>query len=120
MRSGPWIDGTQQLRGPLRFATVAADGSLRGGQAGDGNAERRAGHIVHADAVAELDGARLATVLAADADFQFRIRLAAALDGNLHQLANAFLVEDGEGIVGENLAIPGGSASRVLALPAKA
>ena len=43
-----------------------------------------------------------------------------ALDGDLHQLADAFLVEDGEGIVGENLAIPGGSASRVLALPAKA
>jgi hypothetical protein len=59
-------------------------------------------------------------VLAADADFQVRIRLAAAFDGNLHQLTDAFLVEDGEGIVGEDLAIPGGSASRVLALPAKA
>src|ERR1019366_5224851 len=31
--------------------------------------------------------------------------LAAALDGDLHQLADAFLVEDGEGIVGKDLAI---------------
>src|ERR1019366_8378566 len=55
----------------------------------DGNAERRAGHVVHAHAVAELHRARLAAMLAADADFQVRIRLAAALDGNLHQLADA-------------------------------
>ena len=120
LRPGPWIDGTQQLRSPLRFALVATDGSLRGGQTGDGHAERRAGHVVHADAVAELDGARLAAVLAADADFQVRVGLAAAFDGSFHQLADAFVVEDGGGIVGENLAIPGRSASRVLALPAKA
>jgi hypothetical protein len=77
--------GNRRLRRPLRFRLVAADGRLRGGRAGDGNAERRAGHVVHAHAVAELHRARLA----ADADFQVRIRLAAALDGNLHQLADA-------------------------------
>src|ERR1039457_1744215 len=97
--------GTRCLRGALRFGLVATNRRLRGGQAGDGDAERRAGHVVHAHAVAELHRARLAAVLAADADFQVRIRLAAALDGNLHQLANTFLVEDGERIVGENLLI---------------
>src|ERR1035437_2845398 len=102
----PALDcGTQCLRSPLRFGLVATDGRLRGGQAGDGDAERRAGHVVHAHAVAELHRARLAAVLAADADFQVRVGLAAAIDRHLHQLADTFLVEDGEGIVGEDLAI---------------
>src|ERR1035437_101559 len=102
----PALDcGTQCLRRPLRFRLVARDGRLRGGQAGDGDAERRAGHVVHAHAVAELHRARLAAMLAADADFQVRIRLAAALDGDLHQLADAFLVEDGKRIGREDLAI---------------
>src|ERR1035437_4707464 len=102
----PALDcGTQCLRRPLRFSFVARDRRLRGGQAGDGDAERRAGHVVHAHAVAELHRARLAPVLAADADFQVRVGLAAAIDRHLHQLADTFLVEDGEGIVGEDLAI---------------
>ena len=42
-------------------------GGLCGGQTGDRDAERRAGHVVQADVVAELDGRRVAAVLAADA-----------------------------------------------------
>ena len=64
-----------------------ADGSLSGGEAGDGHAERRAGHVVQANLVAERDGRRIAAVLAADAEFEIRIRLAAELAGHLHELA---------------------------------
>ena len=43
------------------------NGSLSGGQTSDGHTEGRAGHIVQAHLVAELHGAGIAAVLAADA-----------------------------------------------------
>ena len=43
------------------------DGSLRGGQTGDGHTEGGAGHVVQAHLVAELHAAGIAAVLAADA-----------------------------------------------------
>ena len=74
------------------------DRCLRGGEAGDGNAERGAGDVVEADLVAELDGGGVAAVLAADTDVQARIDGLAQLDGHIHQLAHAGLVETGERI----------------------
>lgn len=41
-------------------------------EARDGDAERRAAHIGHAGGVAELDGGRVAALLAADADLEVR------------------------------------------------
>ena len=43
--------------------------------------------------MAELDAVRIAAVFAADADFQIGPALAAAVDGDLHETADAFKVE---------------------------
>ena len=63
------------VQGNLHFL----DGSLCGGEAGDGHAERAAGDIVQADLVAELDGRGIAAVLAADAN---RCRKVPVLSGS--------------------------------------
>src|ERR1043166_4798652 len=76
---------------------------LRRGEAGDGHAERRAGDVVEADEVAEGYRARLAAVLAADADLEAGLRRAPALRADLHQLADAVAVQDLERVVGQNL-----------------
>src|SRR5262245_25041773 len=79
-----------------------AESRLGRREAGDGDHEGRAGHIGHPDAVAELDRGRLPAVLTADADLEVRTRAPPALDTDLDELAHAFLVEDGEGIVGQH------------------
>ena len=53
---------------------------LRGGEAGERDAVRRAAHVVEPDPVAELDRGGLAAVLAADAELDLRLRLPPALD----------------------------------------
>ena len=63
-----WVDCLVLLR---------VDRGLSGSQAGDRHAEGRAGHVVQADVVAELDARRIAAVLAADAEVQVRAGLAA-------------------------------------------
>src|SRR6266699_2934543 len=63
------------------------------GQTGDRQAERRAGHVVHAHAVTELHRRRLAAVLPADADLELGPRSPAELDRQLDELADAFLIE---------------------------
>ena len=75
---------------------------MRSGQARYRHAERRAGDVVVADQVAPLDGFGVATVLAADAHFQFRAGLAAFGNGHVHQLAHAIAVERLEGILGQD------------------
>jgi hypothetical protein len=70
----------------------------RQGQARDGHAERRAADVVEADVVAELDGRGFAAVLAADAELDVGTRLAALLDGVLHQESDTCLVDGLEGI----------------------
>ena len=72
--------------------------SLRGSEAGDGHAERAAGDIVQADLVAELDGHGVAAVLAADAEVDVGVGLAAKLCRHGNELADADLVEAGERI----------------------
>ena len=48
--------------------------------------------------MAELDGGRIAAVLAADTQLQVGAGLAAQGSGHLDQLANAVLIQAGEGI----------------------
>jgi hypothetical protein len=69
-----------------------------GGQTGDRDPVRRAGDVVETDRVKELDRVRIAAVLAADADFQLRVRLASALRRQGHELPHAGLIEAREGI----------------------
>src|SRR5688572_8513487 len=71
----------------------AADEGLGGGEAGDGNTEGRAGHIVEAHLLAEGDGGGIAAMLAANAELQLGTALAPALGGDPHELAHAFDIE---------------------------
>ena len=48
--------------------------------------------------MAELNGARIAAMLAADAQLDVGAGLAAKIDSHLHQLANAVLIEPGKRI----------------------
>ena len=75
------------------------DRSLRSSEARDRHAERRAGNVGQACVVAELDGARVAAVLAADAELDVRSRGLAKLASHLDQLADANLIELCERIV---------------------
>src|SRR5262249_30367926 len=92
-----------------RKATLASsDLSIRGrvpqgcwglGQASDWNPPGGAARVVHADLVAEGDGRRVPSLLATDTDFERRALLAAALDADPHQLADALGVDRLEGVV---------------------
>src|SRR5690242_18917287 len=74
------------------------DRRLCGGEARDRHAIGRAGHVVQPDVVTERDGGRIAAMFAADADLQRWPRLAAALDADLDELADALAVERDERI----------------------
>ena len=63
-------------------------GCLSGGEAGGGDPERRAGHIVQPQGVAEPDRVGVAAVLAADPQLQRRPGLAALSGGDLHEAAH--------------------------------
>src|ERR1035441_8358475 len=75
---------------------------LRGRQPGGQQTEGRAGDVVEADAVAELDGFRIAAMLAADAYLERGPRLASLGRGHLDQLPDARLIEGGEGVLLED------------------
>src|SRR5688572_30161891 len=55
--------------------------------------------------MAELDGVRIAAVLAADAELDARAGLRALLDRDLHELADAGLVDRGERVLLEDLGL---------------
>src|SRR5207249_7166333 len=57
------------------------------GETGDGHAERRAGDVVHAHVVAELDRRGLAAVLPTDADLQLAPGSPTEPDRQLDELA---------------------------------
>ena len=76
----------------------ALDGSLCGGEAGDGNAEGAAGDIVQTDLVAELHRGGVAAMLTADAQMQVGAGGTAELCGHLNELAHAGLIQTGKGI----------------------
>src|SRR5262245_33263404 len=67
--------------------------SLGGGKPCNRHPEGRAGNIVETDFVAEGDRGGIATVLAANPDLELVARLAAALGGDLHQLAHPLAVD---------------------------
>ena len=76
----------------IRFLCLAKllNASLCCCQTRDRNAERRAGNVVQADIVAELDGRKVAAVLAADTKLDVRADALAVLNGQLDQSAYAF------------------------------
>ena len=78
---------------------------MRRREAGNGNAIRRARHVVEPQVMAERDRARLAAVLAADADFERRPHAPTLADAVADQAANAVLVEHLERIVEEDAAV---------------
>ena len=54
--------------------------------------------------MAEFDRGRVAAMLAADADLELAAHLAAALDADPHQFADALLIDRDEGIGRQNAA----------------
>ena len=71
---------------------------LSGCEARERHAVGRAADVVEPEAVAERDRARLAPCSPQMPIFSPGLRAAAALDGDPHQVADAFLVEHLEGI----------------------
>ena len=93
-------------------AILLFDGCLCGCKARSEQAEGRAGDVVEPDLVAELDGLRIAAMLAADAHLESGAGVASLGRGHLHQQADARLVERGEGILLEDAVLhdrPAGS-----------
>src|SRR4051812_3983734 len=74
----------------------------RRSQPGGRRPVRRAGNVVEADALAEVDRGRVAAMLAADAELEVGANEAAALDGDLHQVADPLLVERDERVLLED------------------
>ena len=74
-------------------------------EACDRHAEGRAGDIIKADVVAELDRARVAAVLTADTAVELRVDGLAQRDGHLHKLAYAVLIKLCERIVLKDLGV---------------
>lgn len=81
------------------------DSSLCCAEACDRHAEGRAGNIIKADVVAELDGSRVAAVLTADTAVELRVDGLAHSDGHLHELADAVLIKLCERIVLKDLGV---------------
>src|SRR5438105_11895357 len=89
------------LRRRLRFA----DGGLTRREARRLHPERRAGHVIEPDLMAELNARRVAAVLAADAEVQSVVGGLALLDRDLHQASHAWLVHGDERIGRNELAL---------------
>ena len=101
----------------LSFSYPIRQRSLRSGEASDRNPERRTGHVVERDLMAERDRRGISAVLAADADLQLLPRLPATLDADLHQFADAFGVDGDERVTGDDpaLSIDPEEARRIVA-----
>jgi tetratricopeptide (TPR) repeat protein len=82
----------------LRLALLF-NGGLGRSQTRDGHAIRRAAHVGQADAMAELDGVRVAAVFAADAQLDVRTVACGPSHRDLHQLADASLVNRGKRVL---------------------
>src|SRR5262245_4598397 len=73
--------------------TLLGERGLGRSQPRQGHAVRGTAHVVKAEAVAEGDRLRLASVLSADAELELVLRRAAPLGCDPHQLPNPALVE---------------------------
>jgi len=72
------------------------ENGLGGRQARDGQAIRRAGHVVETQFVAQHDRTWIAAVLTANADLDIRPRLATRGDREAHELAHAVPIQADE------------------------
>src|SRR5439155_26319291 len=88
-----------RIRRALRGGLAGLEAGLGGAEPRDRNHERRARHVRHADLVTELHRRWLAAVLAADAHLEVGPRPASALDADLDELTDTFLVKDRERIM---------------------
>ena len=79
------------LRPPRKL--VGVEGAPAGLEPGDRHPERRAGDVVEPDVVEEVDGRRVAAVLAADAEVQVGVGGPAVLGRGPHQRADALGVQ---------------------------
>src|SRR4051794_31286337 len=75
-----------------------AERGLRRGEPRDRHAVGRAGDVIQPDLMAERHRGRIAAVFAADADLEVCPRLAAALDADLDQFADAVAIDRDERI----------------------
>ena len=94
-------DDVESLRLPRRGL---AECGLRSSKPRDRNAIGRAGHVIQPDLVTEGDRGRIAAMFAANADLELRPRLAAALDADLDQFADAVAIDRDERIDLQNAA----------------
>ncbi|MEY3768803.1 MAG: hypothetical protein RLZZ11_1873 [Cyanobacteriota bacterium] len=98
-------------------ATVGAAGS-QGGPGGlessHGHPEGRAGDVVKADLVEEVDRLRVTAVLATDAALEPRTHRPALLDGQAHQGAHALSIDRLEGRDAEDALVEVGGEERRL------
>src|SRR4051812_38589706 len=78
---------------PRPASRTMSDDGLCGSDTRDRHAERRAGHVIEACHVEELDRLRIAAVLAADAEPELRVGLAPDPGGQPHEPADARLVD---------------------------
>src|ERR1022692_4268326 len=76
--------------------------SLRSCQPCGQQPEGRAGYVVEANLVAELDGLWIAAVLAADSHFEGGSGVASLGRGHLHQQTDSRLIERGEWVLFED------------------
>src|SRR6478672_8155783 len=78
---------------------------MRGGKAGDRDAERGARHIIEPDRVTELHAPGLSSVLPADSDLQLRAHASSCGNGQRNKLPNPGLVKDLERVVRKDATI---------------
>src|SRR6266700_6198065 len=71
---------------------------LRSGEPGNRHPEWTATHVVESQAVTEFHGVGITAVFAANTELDLRSRLAPFLDRDLHQLADAVLIDGGKWI----------------------
>src|SRR5829696_4281036 len=83
--AGSVRSGRRPTAAVLLVALGRGERGLGGGETGDRDAERRAGHVVEADRLALPDRLGIAAVLAADAQLDVGPGRPALLDGGLHQ-----------------------------------
>ncbi|MPM36798.1 hypothetical protein SDC9_83400 [bioreactor metagenome] len=84
------------------------------GEAGDRDAERGAGHVVHPDLVEQLDRLRVAAVLTTDTGLQAGLPAAALLDADPDQLADTVPVDLGERVGRDDVVVDVGVEERAL------
>src|ERR1700722_7889995 len=81
---------------------LVAGARLGSSKAGSQNAEWRAGDIVHAHLVAELNRGRIAAVFAANSNLEATTLLPSPFDSDLNQFSHSFTIDHRERILFEN------------------